>query len=86
MTDLADEMSDIYDAEPAEEVSPQASPTEAWHAPCPGQTQTLCDLYITMLRSIIMAQGYHIADLERRVNGKPLTWTWIDGVYTEERG
>lgn len=59
--------------------------TDDWHAPNPGQTQTRCDLYITILRSIIVAQSYHIADLERRVNGKPLTWTWLDGVYTEHR-
>lgn len=51
-----------------------------FHKPCPGQTETLCDLYINVLRGIIEHQSRLIADLQRRVAGEPVTWTWIDGV------
>lgn len=55
-----------------------------FHRPCPGQTETLCDLYINVLRGVIEHQSRLIADLQRRVAGKPVTWTWIDGVMQGE--
>lgn len=51
-----------------------------FHAPCPGQTETICDLYINILRGIIEHQERLIADLMRRAEGQPITRTWIDGV------
>jgi hypothetical protein len=54
-----------------------------FHKPCPGQTETLCDLYINLLRGVIDHQQWLIADLQRRAAGQPVTWTWINGVLQD---
>jgi hypothetical protein len=55
-----------------------------FHKPCPGQTETLCDLYINLLRGVIDHQQQLIADLQRRAAGQPITRTWINGVLQDE--
>ncbi len=47
------------------------------HAPSPGNSP-LCEFYLLMQRSIIEAQGKLIADLQRRLDGQPITQTFID--------
>lgn len=55
-----------------------------FHRPCPGQTETLCDLYISIQRGIIEHQALLIADYVRREQGTRVTRTWIDGVLQPE--
>ena len=45
--------------------------------PGEGQTQPLCELYITILRGIIDAQARLIADQARRLAGDPLTSEFV---------
>lgn len=53
---------------------------EDFHKPCPGQSQTICDLYIDLLRGIIEHQSHLIADYVRREQGARVTQEWINGV------
>lgn len=47
------------------------------HRPCPGQTQTRCDLYIDLLRGIIEWQAKLIADYVRREQERRVTHAWL---------
>ena len=57
-----------------------------FHRPCPGQTQTICDLYIDLLRGVIEHQEHLIRDLLRRAAGEPVTSAWLDTVLQPTRG
>jgi hypothetical protein len=71
-----------------------APTTDAWqpdsegaggdrHTAPAGQSQPLCDLYVDVLRSMLLAADKRIADLERRLAGQPVTQVWIDGILQQ---
>ncbi len=47
------------------------------HVAQPGQSP-LCEHYLLMQRAIIEAQGRLIADLQRRLDGQPVTQVFLD--------
>lgn len=57
---------------------------ESFHRPSPGQSQNLCDFYIMMLRSIVYWQNAQIMDMQRRLDGKPITQKFLDRVLPDE--
>ncbi len=48
------------------------------HTAWAGQSP-LCEHYLLMQRAIIEAQAKLIADLQRRLNGQPVTQVFLDG-------
>ncbi len=48
------------------------------HAPSPGQTQSLCEYYMTFQRGVIEMQAKLIVDLMRRLDQKPITQEHVD--------
>ncbi len=56
------------------------------HAPSPGQTQNLCEFYSTFQRGVIEMQARLICDLQRRLDGKPITQEHINRLAGEPGG
>ncbi len=47
-------------------------------APVPGQSQPLCQHYLTLLKGLNAALAVQVADLQRQLAGEPVTWQFVE--------